>query len=230
MQTAEKSVQVRREDQKLADQWARESQDLLTEIQALEQELKTLKWRREKTQTYMKDLENKMAELQAREKAADELRNDLEPFLDKTLQDLKNFEANDLPMLTEMQAPRLRSTEAILNNADADIVEKTQSLLAAITEAVEYGYFQEPNEAEINIDGRLLRVRRVNVGRIAQFARGADARDAWKWQREKGCYEPIPHFARSIEEVIQITERSRLVSLVELPIGTPKIPVEEKTH
>ena len=226
-QTAEKAVEVRRESQKLADSWANEAADLLSEVHALEQELATLKWRREKTAAYMKDLENKMAALRGKEQAANEIRNDLGPFLDQTLQNLKNFAENDLPMLAEMQAPRLRSTEATLNNADANIVEKTRSLLEATMQALEYGYFPKPDEAEIDIDGRLIRVRRLNVGRLGLFALSGDARDVWKWHRKTGRYEPVPHFARSIQEVIEITERIRLVSLVELPVGPPKKLGEE---
>jgi len=226
-QTAEKAVEVRRESQKLADSWAKEEADLLLEIQTLEQELATLKWRREKTVRYMKDLEDKMTTLRAKEQAADEIRDELEPFLDQTLQELKEFAENDLPMLAEMQAPRLSSAEVILNNADANIVQKTRSLLEATTQALEYGYFPEPDEAEIEIDGRLIRVQRLNVGRLAQFALSGDARDAWKWQRETRRYEPVPKFSRSIQEVIQITQRSRLVSLVELPVGPPQKLEEE---
>lgn len=227
MKTAEKAVEVRRERQELADSWANEAEDLLSEIHALEQELETLKWRREKTAAYMKDLEDKMTALRAKEQAANEIRNELEPFLDQTLQDLKGLSENDLPMLAEMQAPRLRAAEAALNNADANIVQKTRSLLEATTQALEYGYFPEPDEAEIDIDGRLVRVQRLNVGRLGLFALSGNARDAWKWHRETDRYEPVPRFARSIHEVIQITERSRLVSLVELPVGPPKKLGEE---
>jgi hypothetical protein len=226
-QTAEKAVEVRRESQKLADSWAKEETDLLLEIQTLEQELETLKWRREKTAAYIKDLEGKMTTLKAKEQAADEIRNELEPFLDQTLQKLQEFSENDLPMLAEIQAPRLRSVAEILNNADANIVQKTRSLLEATTHALEYGYFPEPDEAEVEIDGRLIRVQRLNVGRLALFALSGDARDAWKWHFETGRYEPVPHFARSIQAVIQITERSRLVSLVELPVGPARELVEE---
>jgi Skp family chaperone for outer membrane proteins len=229
-ETAEKAVKVRQESQKLADGWAKEAADFQTEIQSLEQELEAIKWRREKTASYMKDLEDKMTALKAKEQAAHEIRNELEPFLDQTLQALQHFSLNDLPMLTEMQAPRLRSVAGILNNADANIVQKTRSLLEATTQALEYGYFPEPGEAEIDIDGKLIRVHRLNVGRLALFALSGDGRDAWKWHRETGRYEPVPHFARSIQEVIQITERSRLVSLVELPVGTARELVEEKSQ
>jgi hypothetical protein len=217
-ETAEKAVQVRRESQKLADGRARETADFQMEIETLEQELEAVTWRREKTATYMKDLEDKMTALKAKEQAAKEIRNELEPFLDQTLQALQAFSDNDLPMLTEIQAPRLRSVTGILNNADADMVQKTRGLLEATTQALEYGYFSEPGEAEIDIDGKLVRVQRLNVGRLALFALSGDARDAWKWDRETGRYEPVPRFARSIQELIQITERARLVELVELPL------------
>ena len=229
-QTAEKTVEIRRESQKLADNWAKESAELQTEMEALEQELATLKWRREKTTAYMNDLEGKMTALKAKEQAALEIRNDLEPFLDETLRELQKFSLNDLPMLREMLAPRLRSVAGILNNADANIVQKTRSLLEATTQALEYGYFPEPQEAEIDIDGKLMRVQRVNVGRLALFAISGDARDAWKWHSETGHYEPVPHFARSIQELIQITERSRLVSLVELPVGPAREPEVEESR
>ncbi len=226
-QTAEKAVEVRRESQKLADNWARESADLQAEMEAVKQELETIKWRREKTAAYMNDLDDKMAALKAKKQAANEIRNELEPFLDQTFQKLQEFSRNDLPMLMEMLAPRLRKVATILNNADANIVQKTRSLLETTTRAVEYGYFPEPDEAEIDIDGKLIRVQRINVGRLALFALSGDARDAWKWHLETDRYEPVPHFARSIQEVIQITERSRLVSLVELPVGTAREQAEE---
>ncbi|MBT3255608.1 MAG: DUF3450 domain-containing protein [Deltaproteobacteria bacterium] len=225
--SAEKAVEIRRESQKLADNWTRESADLQAEMEAVKQEFEAIKWRREKTAAYMNDLEDKMTALKAKEQAAREIRNELEPFLDQTFQKLQEFSRNDLPMLMEMLAPRLRKVATILNNADANIVQKTRSLLETTTRAVEYGYFPEPDEAEIDIDGKLIRVQRINVGRLALFALSGDARDAWKWHFETDRYEPVPHFARSIQEVIQITERSRLVSLVELPMEPVREPARE---
>jgi hypothetical protein len=229
-QTAEKAVEVRRESQKLADRWAVEATDLRSEIHALEAELETLKWRREKTAVYMKDLEDKMTGLKSKEEAANEIRNELEPFLDQTLQNLKDFSEKDLPMLTRLQAPTLRFAESTLNSADANMVQKTQRLLEATTRALEYGYFPQLDEAEIDIEGRRIRVQLLNIGRLCLFALSGNGRDAWKWERKSGRYVPVPHFARSIQEVIQITQRTRLVSLVELPVGPPEIPTKEMSR
>ncbi|EFK12208.1 conserved hypothetical protein [delta proteobacterium NaphS2] len=229
-QTAEAAVAVRRENQKLADQWAAEASDLRSEIHALEAQMETLQWRREKIAVYMKDLENKMATLKKKEQAANEIRNELEPFLDQTLKKLQDFSKNDLPMLTELQSPLLRTTKNALDNADANMVQKTRHLLGATTQALEYGYFPQVDESEIDVEGRHIRVQRLSVGRLALFALSGDGRDAWKWQKETAHYEPIPHFARSIEEVIQITQRTRLVTLVELPVGQPKAPEKEASR
>ena len=225
-----KAVEIRRESQILTDRWAAEAADLRSEIQSLEAELETLKWRREKTAVYMKDLEDKMTALKEKEAAAHEIRNELEPFLDQTLQGLKDFSEKDLPMLTELQAPTLRYAETSLNSADANIVQKTQRLLEATTRALEYGYFPQLDEAEIDVEGRRIRVQLLNIGRLSLFALSGNGRDAWKWDRENGRYEPVTHFARSIQEVIQITQRTRLVSLVELPVGSPEMPAKEMSR
>ena len=202
---------VRRENQKLADQWATEASDLRSEIQSLEaQDGNDSNGGGKKSAVYMKDLGNKMATLKKKEQAANEIRNELEPFLDQTLQEMQDFSKSDLPMLTELQAPLLRATENALDNADADMVQKTRHLLGTVTQALEYGYFPQVDESEIDVGGRHIRVQRLSVGRLALFALSGDGRDAWKWQRETARYEPIPHFARSIEEVIQITQRTRL--------------------
>ena len=229
-QTAEASVEIRRQSQKLSDAWAREEAELLSEIDTLEKDLKVLIWRRKKTAVYIEDLEKKMTALNARDRAARDIRSELEPFLDESLMALKQFAQGGLPLLEEIQTPHLHVLKQTLNDADATIVQKSRSLLEAVMQAVEYGYFVETDQAEVTIDGKSVRVQRINVGRLGLFALSTDGNDAWKWNRERDEYEPASHFAGDIKEAIQIAERSRLVTLVELPIGFPLTLEEEITR
>ena len=224
---AEASVEIRRLNQKHVDAWADEEEKLLSEISSLEKDLDTLKWKRQKTDTYLLDLERKMAALNEGGRAAKEIQDELEPFLEKTLQDLEAFSENELPSLRELQAPGLQATEALQNDADADMVRKTRGLLEILMRAVEYGYFVEPDQTDIVIDEKVIRVKRISVGRLGLFALSADGDQAWKWQPEGQRYEPIPHFADAIREAIQICEQRRLVELVELPMGPPVSPDKE---
>jgi hypothetical protein len=107
------------------------------------------------------------------------------------------------------------------------MVEKLHSLLETVMQALEYGYFVEPDEAEATIHGKSMRVQRIAVGRLGLFALSADGHDAWRWDREKGQYEPAPHFVRAITEAIQMAQHGRLVTLVKLPFGLPAIPEGE---
>ena len=218
---AEASVEIRRLNQKHVDAWVDEEEKLLSEISSLEKDLDTLKWRRQKTDTYLLDLEHKMAALNEGSRAAKEIQNELEPFLEKTLQDLEAFSENELPSLRELQGPALQSAKELQNDADADMVRKTRGLLEILMRAVEYGYFVEPDQTDIVIDEKIIRVKRISVGRLGLFALSADGDQAWKWQPEKEQYEPIPHFAGAIREAIQICERRRLVELVKLPMPPP---------
>lgn len=226
-QTAETSVEIRRQSHKLLDAWAQEEAELLVEIEILEKELESVEWQRKKASAYLQDLKKKMTALNARDQAAREIRNELEPFLDECLEGLKQFAQEDLPLLKEMQAPRLQSVKQTLNDADATMVEKARSLLEALMKALEYGYFVEPDEAEVTIEGKSIRVRRINLGRLGLFALSTEGHDAWKWNRDRDLYEPVPHFAGDIKEAIQIAERARLVTLVELPVGLPLTLKEE---
>ncbi len=226
-QAAEKTVEIRRQSQKLTVAWAREEAELLSQINALEKDLEALKWRRKKTAAYLEDLEKKMTALNAKNQADREIRNELEPFLDERLEALKQFAQGDLPLLKEMQAPHLQLVKQTLNDADATMVQKSRSLLESVMQAVEYGYFVETDEAEITIDGKSVRVQRINVGRLGLFTLSTDGHDAWKWNRDRDQYEPAPHFTGDIKEAIQIAERARLVTLVELPVGPPSTLDEE---
>jgi len=226
-QTAEKTVKIRRQSHKLLDAWAQEEAELLAEINALKKDLEAFKWRRKKTAAYIEDLENKMTALNARNQAAKEIRNELGPFLDERLETLKQFAQGDPPLLKEMQIPHLQLVKQTLNDADATMVQKSRSLLEAVMQAVEYGYFVETDETEITIDGKSVRVQRINVGRLGLFALSTDGHDAWKWNSDKDQYEPAPHFTGEIKEAIRIAERARLVTLVELPVGPPTTLEEE---
>ena len=223
-ENAEASVEIRRLSQKRIDAWVDEEEKMLSEISRLEKDLDTLKWRRQKTDTYLLDLEHKMAALNEGSRAAKEIQNELEPFLEKTLQDLEAFSENELPSLRELQGPALQSAKELQNDADADMVRKTRGLLEVLMRAVEYGYFVEPDQTDIVIDEKIIRVKRISVGRLGLFALSADGDQAWKWQPEKEQYEPIPHFAGAIREAIQICERRRLVELVKLPMPPPVSP------
>jgi hypothetical protein len=226
LETAENAVDVRREAQHLRDLWAAESEQLQAEAGALEKELKRLRWRRDKTAAYIADLEEKMADLLAVDREARAIQNELGPFLDEGAERLKSFVADDLPLHPEARDARIKHLFRTLDDADADLPAKVRAFLEALATETEYGYFTESDEAELELDGHIVRVHRLNVGRLGLFAVSDSGRKAWRWERGAKRWDPVDVYASRILQALQMADHTRLVSLVELPLGQPAAIVE----
>lgn len=195
LETAENAVDVRRQAQQLRDIWAVESETLQAEADALEKELKHLRWRRDKTVAYIADLGEKTADLAAAEQDARAIQDELAPFLDEGAGRLRVFVAGDLPFHSEERDARIKHLLATLDDADADLPAKARAFLEALGAETDYGYFTESDEAELDLDGRIVRVHRLSVGRLGLFAVGDGGRKAWRWDRESKRWDPVDAYA-----------------------------------
>lgn len=229
LETAESAVGVRREAQQLRDLWASESETLQAEADALEKELKHLRWLRDKTAAYIADLGKKTADLAAAEQDAHAIQDELAPFLDEGAGRLKSFVAGDLPFHPEERDARIKHLFATLDDADADLPAKARAFFEALGAETDYGYFTESDEAELDLDGRIVRVHRLSVGRLGLFAVGNDGRKAWRWDRESKRWDSVDAYAFQIREALQMADHTRLVSLVALPLGQP-VDIAEATE
>ena len=76
--------------------------------------------------------------------------------------------------------------------------------------------------------GARRRVRLLRLGRLALFALDPAGRQAWRWDRASGQWQPQNTLHRQLEMAAEIAQRRRVVSLVELPVGlAPAAPEAE---
>ncbi len=226
-QTAESAVAVRRETQQLRDQWAAEAAVLQAEADALEKQLAHLQWQRGKTAEYMADLTGKISALETAETEAMAVGDAMAPFLDAAADRLKTFVAGDLPLFPEARGARIQRLLQTLGDADADLAAKAGVFFTALAAEIAYGHETLSDEAELDIDGRIVRVHRLSVGRLGLFAVGSGS-DVWRWHPENGRWEAVGTWASQIQEALQMADRARLASLVRLPIGRPESVLEEE--
>ncbi|MDX9819624.1 MAG: DUF3450 domain-containing protein [Desulfococcus multivorans] len=227
LETAESAVDIRRAAQQLKDRWAAEAEKLTAEADALERELARVRWRRNKTAAFTADLEQKTGDLAAAEKAALTLRDDLGPFLDEGIQRLKTFVDRDMPLHPEARDARIRHLSQLADDADADFPAKVSAFLEALSVEIEYGYLTEADAAELEVDGRVIPVRRLSVGRLGLFALAEGGRGAFRWNPGSERWEPVDDHAARIRQAIEMADRSRLAALVALPIGRPTDAAED---
>jgi septal ring factor EnvC (AmiA/AmiB activator) len=219
-QNAETAVKVRANTQKKVEALSDQESDLAQAVEARAREVALLTRQLEKTQAYLKDQRQKLAEMQRKQKELARIKAELEPFLDQTFTHLSSFIENDLPFLAGERAERLDSLQTLLNNYDASLPQKTRRLLLALEIEARYGATAQSAEREIEIAGRRLRVRTLRLGRLGLFAISPDGTQAWRYDVKAKDYEPVDGYSRELKQAADIAQRHRVATLVDLPIGS----------
>lgn len=219
--TSERTVMADMETQKVMDAWDEEERILLKEIEESERSLKNIKWEQKKTLNYIQTLESKVAALKEKAQAMQNINAQLLPVLDETLNRLKLFVASDMPFDRAARMKQIEETEQILNDYDAGILNKTQSLLEAVAKEVAFGYGVNALESNVDIDGYSVCVTLLKVGRVGLFALTLDSRKAWEWKADQNRYLPSNHYIEEINKAIEMVQGIRMVELARLPLGQP---------
>ncbi len=221
LNTAKKTIAVSQQSQNEIDQWQQEAEQMQAQIDALQNQLKTLSWQLEKSAIYRADLEQKIAQLESDRQQAQRIGEQLEPFLDAQFDRLTDFVQTDLPFMTQMRQAQLTQLRRMLDDADASLTDKTRLFFEALTRETEYGHLSQSDEAELDIDGRTVRVQLFHVGRLALFALSLDSASAWRWNAADARFEPMNQYASQIRQAMEMANHSRLIALTRLPIGRP---------
>ncbi len=219
-QQADKAVRVRIDTQKKVEALSAQEADLAQAVETRSREVTLLTRQLEKTEAYLKDQRQKLAEMQRRQKELARIKAELEPFLDQTFGQLAGFVGTDLPFLAGERSERLASLQSLLNNFDASLPQKTRRLLETLEIEARYGASAQADEGEIEIGGRRMRVRTLRIGRLGLFAISPDGTQAWRYDSKAGNYESVDSYSSELSQAADIAQRHRVATLVEVPLGT----------
>jgi hypothetical protein len=216
---AEKAVTVRSQTQKKVEALASQEADLALAVEARTREVSLLTRQRKKTEAFLADQRQKLAEMQRRQKELARIKAELEPFLDQTFSQLSSFVRADLPFLAKERDARLSNLGSLLNDYDASLPQKTRRLLEALEIEARYGATAQSHEREKDIAGRRLQVRTLRLGRLALFAMSPDGTQAWRHDLQTNAFDPVDGYSRDLNQAADIAQRHRVATLVEIPVG-----------
>jgi septal ring factor EnvC (AmiA/AmiB activator) len=216
---AEQAVTVRAQTQKKVEALASQEADLALAVETRTREIALITRQRKKTEAFLADQRQKLAEMQRRQKELARIKAELEPFLDQTYTRLSDFVQTDLPFLAKERTDRLSTLGGLLNDYDASLPQKTRRLLEALEIESRYGATAQSNEQEEDIAGRRLQVRTLRLGRLALFAISQDGTRSWKYNLESKSFDPVDGYSRELSQAADIAQRHRVATLVEVPLG-----------
>ena len=167
-------------------------------------------------------MEEKVEELNRKEKEMKAMGEDLLKLLDTSLDRLwKNVEA-DIPINREARKASIIQAEKVLNDYDANLLRKTRSVFDVLARETDMGYSVESREDDIDTEEGPKRVTLLRIGRVGLFAVTPDREKAYQWNQEKDKWLVLENDLRSLDEAVDTVKGIRLVGLKRLPVEKPE--------
>ena len=217
-QRAEEAVAVRVDTQKKLDAFHAEESKLLDKSEALAKELKLIRFQREKTESYVRDQQAKVAELKRRAEEIARIKAELEELLDRGKREFKNLIDSAAYHFPQINDKRYDELQKALNNYDLGLAQKTKQVFDALAGEARKGQAVRVWEGPVEMDGGVLHVKLIRLGRLALFALDQAGQRAWRYLRTSKRFQPLEGWARDLNKLAEIAQRQRIAALAKVPL------------
>lgn len=205
------------------DKWTSEKEALVSELLDQKTQLEWNRFQNKKYQQYIAHKEQRIVDLKRQKEVMGKLRKELEPYLDSSLQNLKDMISEDLPFLEVERRDRLEFLTNSLSDPDLKLSEKLRRMLEAFQVEADYGNSVEVSEEKLplNRDGEAI-VQVLRLGRIGLFYLTLDNEKAGLWDRQMKQWVPIDSdYVPIVKTTIEVVQQKRVAELVDLPLPKP---------
>ncbi len=219
-QPVEDAVKIRQTTQKQEEKWRNEKQKLASAYEQLQAEQSALKNRHQQLQESNKAASQRIKEKEKQLADIEQIRTQIEPFLEKQVIVLRQQMTDGLPFLTEEREQRLDRLKEILNDPDVTISEKYRKVMEAMLVEAEYGNTIEVYQQTINAGGHTILANIFRLGRISLFYQSLDQSRCGFYNVADAKWQELPaKYNRDIGTAIDIGAKRKPVELLSLPIG-----------
>lgn len=218
---SERAVQTGGKTQVIHEEWVDEERLLRRQIEDLGARLEHIQWQRQKLQVYQRSLEHKIVELEEKSVAMEAINSRLVPILEKNLQRLREGLVTDIPYNMSERRRSLVQAQAVLDDYDMGLLDKTRAVLNAAAREVDLGHQVGVLEDEIEVNGEVRRVKTLHAGRAGLYAITLDHKNAFHWDPGTSSWKEAQSESTAIHKAIEMAEGVRLIELSSLPVYPP---------
>ncbi|MGD9159488.1 MAG: DUF3450 domain-containing protein [Desulfobacteraceae bacterium] len=208
--------------QEKADAWSWEKSPILDDIKDLKYRITWKQYRQQKYKNYIKGVQENIERLKLTLEEINNLREQLEPYLEKVVDRMETFVKNDLPFQPEERQRRIDTLRSSLNSYTTALSEKMRRVFAMGLQAEsQYGRMIEAEEdVTLNLDGIETQVTILRIGRLEKYYLTIDGRQIGMWNGKSGQWEVLPDDQlKQVKLAFGIALQKKQVEIVELPLG-----------
>ncbi|MBR9726906.1 DUF3450 domain-containing protein [Shewanella intestini] len=210
----------------LGEQAAKWQQQKAQSLSKQQQDLGELYWTEyqiQKQQRYLASLKKDVAQLNQDIATLNNLSMQLEPQLEIWYAAIENQIAQDIPFDYQERKRRLGFLRSAMDNSELTVAEKFTRLMDVMLIEVAYGYGKQVSQDVITVDGEVLQVNLLRLGRLGWFYMTPDnKRQGWFDTRSRTWHTLSATERGDLDKAIAISANKKIAEIVNLPIKGQK--------
>ena len=217
-----KTNQASASSQKRIDVSAEKALTLEAEIDQLREEISNLKIYRDHLNGLVESQNQEVVSLNKQIEQIAKTRQGIVPLMYHMLDGLKAIVADDLPIRKEQREERIAKLEAVMKRADVADAEKFRRILEAYQVEIDYGSKLGTYRGKIQpVDGDLIEVDVLYLGRISLIARSLSGNEFWRWSQQNNAWEYVDdQQSAELSKAYAMANKQLVPSLLTLPLSS----------
>ena len=144
------------------------------------------------------------------------------PVMTRMIESLEQFISLDVPFLKEERANRVKTLKEIMVRQDVTVAEKYRKVTEAYQIENDYGRTIETYKDTLEVDGAILELDFLRVGRISLMYQSVDGKVSGVWNQKKQSWEDADNSRNQIKMGLRIAKKMVPPDLVILPVDSPE--------
>ncbi|OIQ26440.1 DUF3450 domain-containing protein [uncultured Vibrio sp.] len=207
--------------QKVIDKSFDSSQQLRTEIEQLEQELKNLQVYRQHLESMVENQQLESLSLASQIDQIQDTRQGVVPLMYQMLEGLKQIVDNDSPIRQQARVERINGLSEMMSLSDVSDAEKYRRILEAYQIEIDYGTKLGVYSGEIALsNGQMIDAEMFYLGRISLIARNRSGSEYWAWDRISKQWNSLStSHNKQLDSAFKMANNQTAPSLLTIPLS-----------
>ena len=222
---AERAVDIQERSQRDAKRSQEQIDRLDAQTREMLEKYRAASWQAQQLSVYAEQLQQLVDEQEKEKRSLQEQLTEVQiterEILPLMLRMLDTFEAlieRDLPFLETERQERLTQVTQLMSDPEASLAQKYRRLLEAYQIEIDYGQGLDAERGQVG--ERTIDILRV--GRLALYGLTLDGREAFRWDREAGEWQPADSgLRRTIRQGLRMARDTAPIALMKLPVEAP---------
>ena len=144
------------------------------------------------------------------------------PVMTRMIDSLEQFISLDVPFLNQERTDRVEDLKELMSRQDVTVAEKFRKVTEAYQIENDYGRTIETYKDTLDLDGAILELDFLRIGRIALMYQSVDGKISGVWNQDTQSWDDASSQRNQIKLGLRIAKKQVPPDLVILPVDSPE--------